>query len=196
MTTSTRPTRTGLDLQWRDTATRPQDDLFQHVNGQWLRTHEIPADRSQDGAFYALRDRAEEDVRAIVEEAGSQTVYRYIRDGLDVLAAMAPSLTEAIAIARGKALVGCVRWPTPPTRTPDRQSGYPTQRRRRLDRDIGHYRPPSGTQKDVNTAHANQRGPGERANAALKSWKIRKIRSSPSHATTLVKAVQTLILAG
>ena len=72
MTTSTRPTRTGLDLQWRDTATRPQDDLFQHVNGQWLRTHEIPADRSQDGAFYALRDRAEEDVRAIVEEAGSQ----------------------------------------------------------------------------------------------------------------------------
>jgi hypothetical protein len=48
----------------------------------------------------------------------------------------------------------------------------------------------------VNTAHAGQRGPGERANADLKSWKIlRKIRSSPSHATTLVKAVQTLILA-
>jgi putative endopeptidase len=72
VSTSTQPARTGLDLQWVDTATRPQDDLFQHVNGQWLRTHEIPADRSQDGAFYALRDRAEEDVRAIVEEAGSQ----------------------------------------------------------------------------------------------------------------------------
>ncbi|GAA1200362.1 M13 family metallopeptidase [Pseudonocardia alaniniphila] len=72
MSTSTQPARTGLDLQWVDTAIRPQDDLFQHVNGQWLRTHEIPADRSQDGAFYALRDRAEEDVRAIVEEAGSQ----------------------------------------------------------------------------------------------------------------------------
>ncbi|WP_433287821.1 M13 family metallopeptidase [Pseudonocardia sp. CA-142604] len=72
MSTSTQPARTGLDLQWVDTAIRPQDDLFQHVNGQWLRTHEIPADRSQDGAFYALRDRAEEDVRAIVEDAGSQ----------------------------------------------------------------------------------------------------------------------------
>ena len=71
------------------------------------------------------------------------------------------------------------------------------QRRRCVDPDTGRYRPLSTNQKDVNTAHARQRGPGERANAELKSWKIlRKIRSSPSQATTLVKAVQTLILAG
>jgi putative endopeptidase len=68
-TTPTRPTRTGLDLQWVDPGTRPQDDLFGHVNGQWLRTHEIPEDRALDGAFRALRDRAEEDVRAIIEQA-------------------------------------------------------------------------------------------------------------------------------
>jgi putative endopeptidase len=68
-TTPTRPTRTGLDLQWVDSCTRPQDDLFGHVNGQWLRTHEIPEDRALDGAFRALRDRAEEDVRAIIEQA-------------------------------------------------------------------------------------------------------------------------------
>ena len=48
----------------------------------------------------------------------------------------------------------------------------------------------------MNTAHARQRGPGERANAQLKSWKIlRKIRCSPSRATTVVQAVQALILA-
>jgi DDE superfamily endonuclease len=71
------------------------------------------------------------------------------------------------------------------------------QRRRRLDPDTGRYRRLSQNQRDVNTAHARQRGPGERANAQLKSWKIlRKIRSSPSQATTLVKAIQTLILAG
>ncbi|HWG98209.1 MAG TPA: hypothetical protein VNV66_02550 [Pilimelia sp.] len=36
----------------------------------------------------------------------------------------------------------------------------------------------------------------ERANAQLKNWKIlRKIRSSPSGATTLIRAVQTLIIA-
>ena len=75
-------------------------------------------------------------------------------------------------------------------------SGRVPQRRRRLDPDTGRYRRLSTAQKEVNTAHARQRGPGERANAQLKSWKIlRKIRSSPSQATTLVKAVQTLILA-
>jgi putative endopeptidase len=61
--------RSGLDLQWVDPAIRPQDDLFCHINGTWLRTHVIPDDRAQDGAFRALYDKAEADVRAIVEEA-------------------------------------------------------------------------------------------------------------------------------
>jgi putative endopeptidase len=74
MTTPTRPTRTGLDLRWVDSGTRPQDDLFGHVNGEWLRTHEIPEDRAQDGAFRALRDRAEEDVRTIIEESARTPV--------------------------------------------------------------------------------------------------------------------------
>ena len=71
MSVVTTPTRSGLDLRWVDPAVRPQDDLFAHVNGVWLREHEIPADRAQDGAFRDLRDRAEADVRAIVEEAAS-----------------------------------------------------------------------------------------------------------------------------
>lgn len=71
------------------------------------------------------------------------------------------------------------------------------QRRRRLDPDTGRYRRLSAAQKEVNTAHARQRGPGERANAQLKSWRIlRKIRSSPSWARTLVRAVQALIIMG
>lgn len=70
------------------------------------------------------------------------------------------------------------------------------QRRRRLDRDTGRYRDLSEAQKDVNTAHARQRGPGERINAELKNWRIlRKIRSSPSSASELVAAVQTLMIA-
>ncbi len=68
----TASTRSGLDLRWVDRAVRPQDDLFGFVNGTWLRGHEIPADRAQDGAFRDLRDRAEADVRAIVEEAAGQ----------------------------------------------------------------------------------------------------------------------------
>jgi hypothetical protein len=70
------------------------------------------------------------------------------------------------------------------------------QRRRRLDRETGCYRRLSQNRKDVNTAHARQRGPGERANAQLKSWKVlRRIRSCPTRATDLVNAVQVLILA-
>jgi DDE superfamily endonuclease/Helix-turn-helix of DDE superfamily endonuclease len=200
---------------------------------------------------------------------GTTTVYRYLREGLDVLAALAPTLDQAITVAARKAFVtldgtllridrvgmasgadrpyysgkhkchgvnvqvladpaGRLIWASPalPGSRHDiaaarehgildalttagistvADTGYqgagPTvavpQRRRRLDPDTGHYRPLSHNQKDVNTAHARQRGPGERANAQLKSWKIlRKIRCSPSRATTVVQAVQALILAG
>ena len=74
MTTTERaPTarHSGLDLTWLDPDVRPQDDLFAHVNGRWLATHEIPEDRSQDGAFRVLRDRAEEQVHAIVSECAA-----------------------------------------------------------------------------------------------------------------------------
>jgi hypothetical protein len=61
------------------------------------------------------------------------------------------------------------------------------QRRRRLDPDTGRYRPLSVSQKQVNTAHARQRGPGERVNAELKNWRIlHKIRSCPSRASSLL----------
>ena len=44
-------------------------------------------------------------------------------------------------------------------------------------------------QKDANRAHARLRGPGERANAQLKSWRIlRKLRCCPWRAGQLAKA--------
>src|ERR687898_1326216 len=50
---------------------RPQDDLFRHVNSRWLAETEIPPDRAAHGAFHALRDQAELDVRALAEEAAA-----------------------------------------------------------------------------------------------------------------------------
>lgn len=71
------------------------------------------------------------------------------------------------------------------------------QRSRRKDRSSGKFRPLSTNQRAVNLAHAQLRAPGERANAQLKNWRVlRKIRSSPSRASELVAAVQTLILDG
>ncbi len=61
----------GLDLRYVDAATRPQDDLFGHVNGRWLADYSIPADRATDGAFRSLFDRAEEQVRDLITEAAA-----------------------------------------------------------------------------------------------------------------------------
>ena len=55
----------------------------------------------------------------------------------------------------------------------------------------------SDNQRAVDSAHARQRGPGERADAQFKSWKVlRRIRCCPLRATRLVQAVLVLILAG
>ena len=51
-----------------DPDTRPQDDLFGHVNGRWLATVEIPSDRSSWGPFVQLADTAEEQVHRIIED--------------------------------------------------------------------------------------------------------------------------------
>ncbi|MBW4041099.1 MAG: peptidase M13 [Acidobacteria bacterium] len=48
---------------------RIQDDLYRAVNGEWLATAEIPADRARSGAFLDLVDDAEIAVRTIVERA-------------------------------------------------------------------------------------------------------------------------------
>lgn len=60
----------GINRDALDPTTRPQDDLFRHVNGLWINSHEIPADRARDGAFHALHDQAEQQVREIILEAG------------------------------------------------------------------------------------------------------------------------------
>ncbi|WP_167147464.1 M13-type metalloendopeptidase [Actinomyces sp. ZJ308] len=57
-----------LETATTDSSVRPQDDLFRFVNGGWLATAEIPADRPGSGAFTTLRDEAEAACRQIVEE--------------------------------------------------------------------------------------------------------------------------------
>jgi DDE superfamily endonuclease/Helix-turn-helix of DDE superfamily endonuclease len=201
---------------------------------------------------------------------GVTTAYRYLREGLKVLAAMAPSLEEAIRTAKKKAYVtldgtllridrvamasgndrpyfsgkhkahgvnvqviadpaGRLIWASPavPGARHDSRAaaehGIPAAleqagvtayadtayygaspaavrvpfRRSRYDRATGKFvsRRLSDGMKAVNHAHSALRAPGERANAELKNWRIlRKIRSSPADATTLVNAVQTLMI--
>ncbi|MCL2466370.1 MAG: peptidase M13 [Micrococcales bacterium] len=64
----------GLDTTHLDPNVRPQDDLYFHVNGQWIADHVIAPDRAFDGTMRALHDEAEEQVLALIDEARAQTV--------------------------------------------------------------------------------------------------------------------------
>ena len=61
--------KAGLDLSNQDVTVRPQDDLYRHFNGEWLKSAVIPADRAADGAFVTLRIQSEARVREIIESA-------------------------------------------------------------------------------------------------------------------------------
>src|SRR5512134_2840805 len=61
----------GIALERLTHGVRPQDDLYRHVNGSWLDTTEIPADKPVYGAFHELHDEAELRVREIVEDAAA-----------------------------------------------------------------------------------------------------------------------------
>ena len=67
------PLTSGIEMANMDTSVRPQDDFFRYVNGTWLDTTEIPADRTNTGVFMDLGDKAREDVKAIIEEVASRS---------------------------------------------------------------------------------------------------------------------------
>jgi hypothetical protein len=244
------------------------DALRAHRNQRRTRWRKLPPGRQALLVVAHLRKGETYADLACGFTIGTSTVYRYIREALDLLAAMAPTLEQAIEVAQRKAFVildgtllridrvgmasgrdrayysgkhkahglnvqviadpiGRLVWISPPLPGARHDMGAarehgiidaltvheiaaaadtayqgagPTvavpQRRRRLDPDSGRYRRLSRVQKEVNTAHARRRGPGERVNAELKNWRIlRKIRSSPSNADTLIAAVQTLMIA-
>ncbi|MDF9750712.1 M13-type metalloendopeptidase [Arthrobacter sp. ES3-54] len=62
----------GIDLSTIDASVRPQDDLYQHVNGGWLNSTVIPDDRPLEGTFTALRDASELAVKEIIERAAAR----------------------------------------------------------------------------------------------------------------------------
>ncbi len=63
----------GIDVAGMDLSVRPQDDFFRYVNGKWADDTPIPADQSGFGTFAMLRERSQENVRAIIEgEARAQ----------------------------------------------------------------------------------------------------------------------------
>lgn len=61
----------GVVLENMDRTVKPGDDFFNYVSGVWLAKTEIPADKARFGSFDILRDSAQADVRAIIEDVSS-----------------------------------------------------------------------------------------------------------------------------
>ncbi|MBA5636613.1 M13 family metallopeptidase [Duganella sp. LX20W] len=61
--------RSGIDVQYIDSAVRPQDDFFRYLNGKWLQNTEIPADKASWGSFIQLREATLPQLRGLIEAA-------------------------------------------------------------------------------------------------------------------------------
>ncbi|PWF55162.1 M13 family metallopeptidase [Massilia glaciei] len=64
------PTRvSGIAVEYIDPSVRAQDDFFTYLNGKWLKSTEIPADKSSWGAFAKLADDVQPVLLAIIEKS-------------------------------------------------------------------------------------------------------------------------------
>ncbi|HAT29948.1 MAG TPA: peptidase M13 [Janthinobacterium sp.] len=61
----------GIAVEYVDPAVRAQDDFFTHLNGKWLATTEIPADKASWGSFAKLSDDTQPQLRGIIEAAAA-----------------------------------------------------------------------------------------------------------------------------
>jgi len=63
------PRKSGIYLEHIDHETRPQDNFFLYTNGAWLERSEIPADEIAYGASVEVRERNQERLKIVLEEA-------------------------------------------------------------------------------------------------------------------------------
>ena len=61
----------GVDTSNIDESVDAGDDFYQHVNGKWLDTFQIPDDFSSYGSFTVLFERSEDRVKKIIENAAA-----------------------------------------------------------------------------------------------------------------------------
>ena len=103
----------GVDLDGRDLSVKPGDDFVAYSGGTWAKANAIPTDRSRWGAFDQLRDKAETNVRDVVQTAAAshaatgngQKIADFYNSFLDTatidklgLAPAAPGLKEIAAL--------------------------------------------------------------------------------------------------
>jgi putative endopeptidase len=61
--------KSGIDTQFTDDTIRAQDNFYQHVNGKWLSSVQIPPDRAIWGSYATLRDTVAGQLRDLIQNA-------------------------------------------------------------------------------------------------------------------------------
>jgi hypothetical protein len=128
------------------------------LDGTLLRIDRVGMTGGRDRQFYSGKHKCHGlNVQVLADPAGS----------LIWVSPALPGARHDMGAAREHGIIDAIN-PAGVRAVADTQGGGPAvrvpQRRRRLDPDTGRYRRLSVGQKEVNTAHARQRGPGERAN--------------------------------
>jgi hypothetical protein len=163
------------------------------VDGTLLRIDRVAMATGGDRVFYSGKHKAHGvNVQVIADPAGRLIWASPALPGArhDAGAAREHGIPEALTAAGVTAFADTAYTGLGPAiRSPFRRVRY--------DRATGKFTAAalSAGQKALNRSLSALRAPGERANADLKNWRIlRKIRSSPTHASLLVNAIQAVIL--
>ena len=61
----------GIDLAGIDHSVKPGDEFFDYANGDWLKTAQIPADRSSTGTFLKIFELTEQHTSDLIKNAGA-----------------------------------------------------------------------------------------------------------------------------
>ena len=76
----------GIVLENMDTSVSPKDDFYNYVNGNWMKTTEIPEDRTRWGGFSVLRKSTDADVLQIIADAKESNKYDAATDQAKAIA--------------------------------------------------------------------------------------------------------------
>lgn len=104
MTESSKHLKSGIDPASFSSVIKPTDDLFRYVNGPWIDTYRLPADKSRYGSFDRLAEDAEAQVHEILEDehcaaTKSQAIYRsFLNTDAIEMAGLEPIQNELNAI--------------------------------------------------------------------------------------------------
>ena len=61
----------GINLSYIDKSVKPGDNFFDYANGAWLKTAQIPADRSSTGSFLDVYEITEKHTADLIKNAGA-----------------------------------------------------------------------------------------------------------------------------